>query len=994
VEAAVLSSHPAPSRRAVLWSAVGALVVVGVVAPHLARAAAQTYHVDPSGSDANPGTSGQPFQHIQKCADVMVAGDTCLIGSGRYRETVRPKNSGTGTKDTTTAPYTYTTTAPITYAPEPGATVTVDGSDPVSGAWSQVTSLPGTVNGVPDPMLSLSPFASSVASGKVYSAHVSIPQPLMGANVLGIARTSNEPPPQVFYNGKMMMTAQWPPAPSSHDPMHPTIQVAGDGTTATTIGDPALTQPPGYWVGAQVYISQGTWMQTAQVVASAPGSLTVCCTVTAPGSNAQKHAPEDTPWPFSSGGNVACLNHPNNLTGMPLSVRYFLYNKLENVAGPGDWFYDSSAETLYFYSPTGAPPAAGAVTVKQRQDAFDLDQSNASGTNTSHTTIQDINVFGSTIRMGAASVANTLDGVSVNYPSYFTDMDGGGPDQPGFPTLQDCMATGAFNSGVVVRGNGNVMKNSAVTNSAGNGVLLWGTNEVCPPLCDGEAEPEPGNTVTNSVIRNVGFAGAFPTAAVYPIGDNNTITHNTMSGCGQACIEMQTISGVEMYNLRIAYNDISHYGLLRLDGGAIYALGAIDFEGSRVDHNWVHDAEPMPGLQDLATMGIYFDGGAFNLQIDNNVGWNNVKGLLGIVAGHTAATPGYGIKVFNNDGGGFINVEQNGCEVAATKTNCSVIQNNLGFLSQMTATDPNITIADNLPASAPKPATIEAVPRTDPLYLDPRVNDYRLQAGSPARGAGVAIPGVTDGSTDPNPSMGAYQYGAPRWVPGAEAEDQSVVLHYGASSGTSTNPPCTLPTPPPCGWSMPQNAALHRTNDPVVFTSNMTAVATAANGDLRLNYVNPVADPTDPLFADLSNLAIDDVHVRVYLRAWDHLGSVANVTATAAGLGTVWDSGGVSSDMAYAGFKVDLSDQVAGDWSKLPSWINFHGTITAPSAGGGALGSWTSALWMHGAEVFVTAHCINPAAAPCAGVGTTPTGTAMYAGRSGRTQGAPVGARG
>ena len=54
-----------------------------------------TYYVSPDGNDANPGTLVLPWRTIQKAASIQVAGDTVLIKSGTYSETVRPANSGT-----------------------------------------------------------------------------------------------------------------------------------------------------------------------------------------------------------------------------------------------------------------------------------------------------------------------------------------------------------------------------------------------------------------------------------------------------------------------------------------------------------------------------------------------------------------------------------------------------------------------------------------------------------------------------------------------------------------------------------------------------------------------------------------------------------------------------------------------------------------------------------------------------------------------------------
>src|SRR5262245_11816913 len=104
-----------------------AVLVAGTsfaAAPAQAGNRGHVYYVAPGGSDSAAGTSAAPFQHIQRCAIVLAAGDTCRIASGTYRETVVPARRGTSS-------------SPITYAAAPGATVVVDGTDPVT-AWRPV----------------------------------------------------------------------------------------------------------------------------------------------------------------------------------------------------------------------------------------------------------------------------------------------------------------------------------------------------------------------------------------------------------------------------------------------------------------------------------------------------------------------------------------------------------------------------------------------------------------------------------------------------------------------------------------------------------------------------------------------------------------------------------------------------------------------------------------------------------------------------------------
>ena len=45
-----------------------------------------TYYVATTGSDTNPGTEASPWRNIQKAADTMVAGDTCIVKDGTYTD--------------------------------------------------------------------------------------------------------------------------------------------------------------------------------------------------------------------------------------------------------------------------------------------------------------------------------------------------------------------------------------------------------------------------------------------------------------------------------------------------------------------------------------------------------------------------------------------------------------------------------------------------------------------------------------------------------------------------------------------------------------------------------------------------------------------------------------------------------------------------------------------------------------------------------------------
>lgn len=67
---------------------------------------AETYYVTTDGNDSHAGSQVAPWLTVGKCASTIVAGDTCIVGTGTYDEQISPTNSGSAV-----SPITYMTTA-------------------------------------------------------------------------------------------------------------------------------------------------------------------------------------------------------------------------------------------------------------------------------------------------------------------------------------------------------------------------------------------------------------------------------------------------------------------------------------------------------------------------------------------------------------------------------------------------------------------------------------------------------------------------------------------------------------------------------------------------------------------------------------------------------------------------------------------------------------------------------------------------------------------
>jgi hypothetical protein len=385
---------------------------------------------------------------------------------------------------------------------------------------------------------------------------------------------------------------------------------------------------------------------------------------------------------------------------------YYLTGKLGALDAEKEWFYDGTK--LYLWAPGGGSPEN--VEVKRRNYAFDL-------SGKSNVTIKNLRVFAATITTDSNSPNIIVDGLKAQYIGHFVTVRG--------------LASHRTETGLRLMGANNVIKNSLVEYSAGVGIALGGD----------------GALAENNLVHDISYGGTYG-CGIWPAPGSarQTIAHNTIYRTGRSGID-----GVYS-NKEIGYNDIYDFGLINTDLGAIYAANGADLTGTRVHHNWLHDAKNDASHQFPVGAGIYFDQNAKPGQVDHNVFWNNHRNDVRLEQG---SAPFH--RIFNNT-------------MASTEP---------GFwytFHSYPAGSPRNN-QNNIYRAAIKPDTPgsnDMTSGTDPRFVNTGEGglQYRLQPDSPTIDRGAVIPGVTDGYTGNAPDVGAYEYGGTDWVAGCTINPQ------------------------------------------------------------------------------------------------------------------------------------------------------------------------------------------------------------------------------
>jgi PA14 domain/Right handed beta helix region len=348
--------------------------------------------------------------------------------------------------------------------------------------------------------------------------------------------------------------------------------------------------------------------------------------------------------------------------------------------------------------------------------------------------VQGFQIFAATVITGdpqnpaaATSSHVVLDGIHLRYPSHYTLAR---PTNPGDPW------GAGLESGVMLFGQNQTLKNSSIAFSAGNGVVMGGQ----------------GHTVENNVIHDVAYAmndaGAIFTGLPGTNSSGHRITGNTLYGTGRSVIVHRYTQATA-----ITHNHLYNGGLLTNDLGMTYTFQS-DGGGSEIAYNIVHD-----NFAPSESMGIYLDNGSKNYVVHHNIVYN-VRNALNL------NLPSINNKVYNNTllgwnesvGGGAARSAD--CDASGTELVNNIFNNGLNFGGVFNGT--------RCPAGTGIPGdTNNLTSSVNPRFADLAGDNYSLQSGSPALDTGRVLEPYTQAFSGSAPDLGALESGSAPFQAGA-----------------------------------------------------------------------------------------------------------------------------------------------------------------------------------------------------------------------------------
>ncbi len=530
----------------------------------------KTYYVaqTENANDKNDGSENAPFKTLKKAGEVVMPGDTVIVGGGIYRETLSVLNSGEKSR-------------PITFKAKEGEKPVISALEKVQGFATYPS--------------------KDVMSDKVVIARLK--------TTLGDGRN------MVFMNNEALSEGRHPNIntaetsekrePINLSPMWPTegnmkIRPATEKDMANkariydVVSETDLNQPADFWKGGTFHgLLGGAWsMSIAKIQSSAPGIISV--------------DPE----------NCGYTWFDDQWQEEKLDDCGYITNHLNTVDAPGEWYIDDEEKLLYIIPPVETTIDTLQLETKARQLVIDLEKN-------SYINIEGFETIGGGIRMndGVMNVLNNCNFRYISHFTYYADNRDAYLDNREDLFKPEGGAPQRGEVGIYIGNENNVIANCRIDHSAGAAIYSTGAYSLIE-----------NNYMNDCGYMASVVGGIFLSGKAYLDKDSkrggDVIYYNTIDRVGRSAIgyenqhDQDTNPMTGSIPLDIGYNDTNNCMLYARDGAHIYthamSLGSDNIQ-SRVHHNVIRNTW---NSQDWGNSGVYHDSATFFQEVYDNLIFN------------------------------------------------------------------------------------------------------------------------------------------------------------------------------------------------------------------------------------------------------------------------------------------------------------------------------------------------------------------------------------
>ena len=518
---------------------------------------------------------------------------------------------------------------------------------------------------------------------------------------------------QLFVDGELMTEARWPNMPFAKRWERSVWRASAKGTKYGVMIDPALAKTGIDWTGAIATLNIGSWQTFRRVV--------------------RKHGKGNDRFFYGRDEKHRLAKERPHRPGFD---RYFLAGKLEALDSPGEWFQDGS--TLYLWAPDGKSPGAHNVEGKVRGYAV-------AAKGIRHVELSGFHFFATTFKLEDVRHCR-VDGVHLAFPHGVHDPFGPPvgrtplPEEPRRWNSRRWFRETSVVTPTYLGGEDNVLTHSSIRFANGTSMVVVGKR----------------NRIDNCLVHDIDWYGLDTGLGVDLLGTaDSSIRYCTIFNLGSS-------EGIRITNggkTEVAWNYIHHGGLCQSDGGLVQS-GTPNIAGTEVHHNWLHDHNAF----NWGGIGIRGDDKTRGLIVHHNVAWRcPEKGIV---------TKGDRNRIYNNTC-----LDNPEIDICVPRDRLPGKTTELPVQNQHSETVNNCAplISGYYPwqrkgrhnkRGLPLGKVASNYSGKEPMFVDAKRLDFRPCEGSPLIDAGEAIEGITDGYKGKAPDIGAYEFGAPRWVPG------------------------------------------------------------------------------------------------------------------------------------------------------------------------------------------------------------------------------------